>query len=264
MICECENCLPIIKDLWKFDNKKPGYKITSKIDENNDTFKSILQIQNVQSIDEGKFKCSIKNMLGINKRIISLIVDLKPRDLLINIKETSVGATKQNDKIFVISDFIDVALTCIARASPVPTIKWLKNGKEIADETLELLQENIHENAGTYQCVVENLHGMASKEIQVNVKIAPVIQSSAVEAENIKIHEKKTLYCDIDGSPMPKFSWSKNSKPLEESKEYKLTREKKVLEFEGAVDSAGIYTCIGENLFGKAMKTFEIFVQSEK
>lgn len=258
--CECMDCLPIKKYDWKFDKKRSGYQKTREIDENDDTFKSILQIKKVRSLDEGIFECSIRNELGFNRRKISLIIASRPRDLIITID----GKIKKRvDKILTISDSKDVTLICIANASPAPTITWLKNGEEVSQETLELSNENMHENAGSYQCIVENIHGTMSKEIQVKVEIAPFIQSSAKEVKSIKIGEKTSLNCDIEGSPVPMFTWIRNLQPLGESKEYKLLKGKKVLEFKGAVDSVGTYSCTGENRFGKTTKTFNVLVLSE-
>lgn len=250
---------------WKPKDKKRQHKIENTVDQENDDFTSIFKIKNAKLNDGGFYKCTFSNDLGVEGREIEVIIETKPKELIVTSKvKDKKGLTKVNDLV-EIKEFKDVTLNCVARAHPVPIISWIKDGKKIKEKSLLVLsQDEMQNHEGTYQCKVENKLGLTSRKFQVKVKIAPIAAGNKTRIVVLSEGEKVSLNCEIIGFPLPKLSWKFNSKPINSVGSVKLSKDDKLLEFGSKADNFGTYSCIGENYLGKTSVTFNVFVKGKK
>ena len=71
----------------------------------------------------------------------------------------------------------------------------------------------------------------------------------------MKLGEKKTLDCNIEGHPVIKHTWYKGGKKLSESKTLRVHVDKK--------DKFGNYTCLGKNSAGEEVILFSLQEQGK-
>lgn len=262
--CSCNDCLPIKKSSWKYENKGRRHKVNPMVDEEKDFYKTQLQIKNVVSDDEGSYECIINNEFkngGKQTKKIELIVKKKPEAIRITLKGRLLSIV---EKVVEIKTFEDFTLDCYAPANPVPIITWFKNGKQVGDHEIFLPQSKMNNHEGSYECKVENDVGLTSRTIQVKVKIPPYTESDNDQRVIAKNAVIVSLKCDIIGSPDPKIQWFINSKPLKASKQFKLLKQDKVLEFKGSKDLVGNYSCSGVSDLGKALIIFDVVMTGKK
>ncbi|XP_017774924.1 PREDICTED: muscle M-line assembly protein unc-89 isoform X2 [Nicrophorus vespilloides] len=141
-----------------------------------------LVIKEVGSELSGKYTCKVINELGETSTSAKLTVNCKPK-VIKQLKDTTVeeGAT--------------LHLECEVEAVPEPTVKWLRNGKEVsADARIKITRdtkrfENYHlsvnlikyEEQGEYEIQVTNTLGTVSSKS--NVTVHKVSHTDAIEEE---------------------------------------------------------------------------------
>ncbi|NP_001360633.1 Ig-like domain-containing protein [Caenorhabditis elegans] len=108
-------------------------------------------------------------------------------------------------------------MRCAVTGHPFPSIKWLKNGKEVTDDeniriveqgqVLQILRTD-SDHAGKWSCVAENDAGVKELEMVLDVFTPPVV---SVKSDNpIKaLGETITLFCNASGNPYPQLKWAK-------------------------------------------------------
>ncbi|KAF5286087.1 hypothetical protein FQA39_LY16433 [Lamprigera yunnana] len=141
---------------------------------------SKLVMKEVTSNLSGQYKCKVINELGETESSAKLVVNCKPR-FIKHLKDTTVdeGST--------------LRLEVEVEACPEPTVKWLRNGREVnTDARIKITRdshrhESYHlavdlikyEEGGEYEVVVTNILGTVSSKNTVTVH--KLILSDAVE-----------------------------------------------------------------------------------
>ena len=257
--CSCSNCLPVTAK-WNYDRKKRQHSSKDFEDEENDSFKTILIIDDAQKQDEKDYECELSNSFEKRKKKIYVITQIKPHSITIIAKGSSL---KSVDKIVKIVKAEDTLLKCVAKGYPIPKITWFKDGTHIGNNSISLKKDHMSEHSGSYECRVENSLGSVSKVIEVTVQIAT---SGKEPKERLVMADEKQnvkLNCEVTGVPEPAITWTFNKKQLPASKKYNLLNQDQALEFEAQHDSFGTYSCFGQNKYGKAAIKFTVFVRGK-
>lgn len=206
---------------------------------------------------EGRYHCHAVNELGHgDMATISLEVHQPPQFL----------AKLQQHMTRKVGDS-DYAVTCSAKGKPKPTIKWLKDGREISPEpnlyeiktsptegpngmvTVQSMlkfsgksrpEENqlIPGDRGLYTCLYQNEVNSANSSMHLRIEHAPIVlhQYNKVAYD---IRENAEVKCKVQAYPKPEFHWQfgNNPSPLSMSSEGHY-------EINTTTDNSDIYTSV--------------------
>ena len=195
--------------------------------------------------------------------------------------ETSMGAPTflSRPEPHNIPEGDTIVLSCTADGMPMPSMRWLKDGRELnTHDRFELSPakgpthwitvKNVRpEDSGKYSCIAENSKGTAW--CAVNVKISPEgsdIPQQIMSAPMFTAKPKSCrvaattdclLRCAVRGVPQPKVTWYKNGASIEghsgkylaDSKEHGI-HTLKILDVNR--QDAGAYSVIAESAAGEA------------
>ncbi|XP_045514097.1 hemicentin-1-like [Pieris brassicae] len=209
----------------------------------------VLKIPSAQSHHGGVYLCEANNSLGIDQQQVLVKVQFQPR-------------IKNQDESLEVRQGDVVTLPCDVDAVPEAEVHW----DMYQDDVIIAFDERHHTDAsythrftaqlndsGMYHCIAKNSMGTATRTVNVNVWVAPYIQSPV--SNNITQLIGTTLYlnCYINfGNPLPSTRWefiapNTNISVLKTGHatgklEYKVQDLKKKNE--------GTYRCIAENDVG--------------
>lgn len=152
-----------------------------------------------------------------------------------------------------------VEFHCSAAGEPKPEIKWIHNGKPIAESTPNprrtvstnsiVIRKLNKKDTGNYGCNATNALGYVYKDVYLNVlALPPEItepprQEATVDGRNV------TLRCRVFGAPKPEVKWIRNGLELTGGR-YTIQDDGDLLIRDVGFADAGDYTCHAENKFG--------------
>ena len=179
-----------------------------------------LTISDVQETDYAEYTAKATSAVGENSSTAELTLTSEPPTLL---GDKLPFATKVNEGE-------PLKLTLKVGGSPLPDVKWYKDGKElIPDERttitllpdgtaqLEIASADSATDSGQYKMVAVNPTGEVSSETAVDVKKVPKKGTidealpdgvTAVEGEPLKLTAR------VSGHPKPEIKWMKDGRPI--------------------------------------------------
>ncbi|KAM4743247.1 roundabout homolog 1 isoform 3-T3 [Anableps anableps] len=199
--------------------------------------------------DEGSYVCVARNYLGeAVSHNASLEVAILRDDF------------RQNPADVIVAAGEPAVLECQPpRGHPEPTISWKKDGVNIDDRderiTIrggKLMITNARKSdAGKYVCVGTNMVGERESEIaELTVLERPSFvrrPSSTV----VLVDQSVEFKCEARGDPVPTVRWRKDDGDLPKGR-YEI-REDHTLKIRRVISTdVGSYTCVAENMVGKA------------
>ncbi|RDD47522.1 Hemicentin-1 [Trichoplax sp. H2] len=232
---------PVIS--WFKDGKQYNHPSRNWI--NGSEVQSMLIIHNISSLDEGYYKCQLNNSAGTATSQSSLITIYTYPSII-------VSPVSQ-----VVIEGNTVTLSCTGKGKPLPEISWLKNGLPLIrvqligelEESTIILPNSTIDDAGSYQCQLENLAGkVKSQAVTVTVHTFPSVFLSPVDV-NATINQTITLNCNATGNPVPTIVWLKDGQPLLNSQ----GSGPQLIFNSLASDDEGIYQCRFSNVAGYAL-----------
>ena len=153
---------------------------------------------------------------------------------------------------------------------PVPSVKWFRDGTQIAEEDEEncvIVSDNKSlasltfdpvdiDHQGLYECVVENIMSSTKCDCRVFVYSIPKFSEMLQNLEVVE-NEDLVLKCKVVGHPEPKVGWSFNKKELDD-----LSNEECDLEYDNGLATlkvpavkriyTGTFSCKAFNSAGEA------------
>lgn len=180
--------------------------------------------------DEGIYYCQPSNSLGKGTPASVTVKVLQAPSILEKLPESAVYEITKTD----------ISMTCRAQGKPLPSIRWLKDNKEIspADGLFDVVvkqatlgqndahtiqsslkfrgQHRINDNQlmpqdrGTYQCVFRNDAGEVSSKQKLQVKHDPIVVHEANKVA-FDLGDDAVMECQMQAFPAPTFEWSLNS-----------------------------------------------------
>ncbi|XP_065505206.1 hemicentin-1 isoform X3 [Caloenas nicobarica] len=221
----------------------------------------LLQLQNAQVSDTGRYVCVAANVAGLSDRKYDLNVHVPP---------SIAGDLRVPENISIVEKN-PVSLVCEASGIPLPAITWLKNGWPVTSNnsvrilsggrTLRLTHTSVADE-GRYTCVVTSAAGEASKDFDLSVLVPPgIVGENKLEDVKVKEKHRVTLTCEVIGNPVPQITWVKDGQPLAEDEDHKLLSSGRFLQITDAqVTDTGRYTCIASNTAGDKSKSYSLNV----
>ncbi|XP_054706308.1 titin-like isoform X2 [Uloborus diversus] len=166
-------------------------------------------------------------------------------------------------------------MSCRISGQPAPTIKWLKNGKDLVilknltatyENQLATLQiaETTEKSAGTYTCKATNHLGTAETSTELKIQEPPSVQfDDSLKNVRLKSFSEYVLEVKVFGYPSPELVWLKNGKVLESTKHTLVQiRENSTTITIRSVENtdSGTYTLQLSNPAGTFKQDFKLFV----
>lgn len=188
---------------------------------------------------EGRYHCQATNELGQGDMATITLEVHQPPQFLSKLQQHMTRRVSDSD----------FSVTCSAKGKPKPTIKWLKDGKELnQDMNLYDIQttpvegpngmvtvqsmlrffgrsrpnenELIPGDRGLYTCLYQNEVNSANSSMHLRIEHAPIIlhQYNKVAYD---IRENAEVRCKVQAYPKPEFQWKfgNNPSPLSMSSE---------------------------------------------
>ncbi|KAI4553887.1 hypothetical protein MJT46_016067 [Ovis ammon polii x Ovis aries] len=243
---------PVPTIIWRRADGKP---IATKARRHKSN--GILEIPNFQQEDAGLYECVAENSRGKNVAKGQLTFYAQPN-----------WSQKINDIHVAIEE--NVFWECKANGRPKPTYRWLKNGEplltrdriHIEQGTLNITIVNLSD-AGMYQCVAENKHGVifSSAELSV-IAVGPDFSRTLLKRVTlVKVGGEVVIECKPKASPKPVYTWKKGRDVLKENERITISEDGSLRIINVTKSDAGSYTCIATNHFGTASSTGNLVVK---
>lgn len=228
-----------------------------------------LQINNVNTEDNGSYRCSAKNSVTKEVKVNSVKTVLKISESFGTTLPTIAYVPTDTNRVKI---GVNLTLECVANGAPVPLISWEKFGGILPPTRSQqvfgnLVLTNVQpEDKGTYVCRAETGPGQATfKTAMLDVFAAPSVIDekpvvlSAAEGQQVK------LVCPINARPRADITWFYQGRQILNDNVYTLqvVGDKSVLtmrEFQ-ASQSTGIFQCFAKNEYGSAQADLLVIPQ---
>uniref|UniRef100_A0A8C5GTG1 Roundabout, axon guidance receptor, homolog 1 (Drosophila) n=1 Tax=Gouania willdenowi TaxID=441366 RepID=A0A8C5GTG1_GOUWI len=199
--------------------------------------------------DEGSYVCVARNYLGeAVSHNASLEVAILRDDF------------RQNPADVIVAAGEPAVLECQPpRGHPEPTISWKKDGLNIDDRDeritirgSKLMITNARKSdAGKYVCVGTNMVGERESEIAELTVLERPSFVRRPSSQVVLVDQSVEFRCEARGDPVPTVRWRKDDGDLPKGR-YEI-REDHTLKIRRLVSAdLGSYTCVAENMVGKA------------
>ncbi|XP_053380218.1 hemicentin-1-like [Mercenaria mercenaria] len=160
--------------------------------------------------DVGTYTCIARNVAGTSRVDMKLLVQEPPTiDEESRLLTSTVGETAD--------------LRCAATGIPPPTIRWLKDGREIEEPSSKyeitrsgnLLSNNLHQedDTGSYLCTATNVAGQATQERLLRIQVPPSF-IVVPQIKEVLLEQRLELRCTAKGRPTPTIHWKRNDVPV--------------------------------------------------
>ncbi|KAG2455277.1 FGFR4 factor, partial [Polypterus senegalus] len=133
---------------------------------------------------------------------------------------------RMEKKLYAVPAGNTVKFRCPAMGSPLPTIRWLKNGREFRGEHRiggiklrhqhwSLVMESVvPSDRGNYTCLVENKYGIISHTYLLDVlersPHRPILQAGLPANTTAVVGSDVELYCKVYSDAQPHIQWLKH------------------------------------------------------
>ncbi|KAI1898242.1 hypothetical protein AGOR_G00070320 [Albula goreensis] len=187
---------------------------------------------------------------------------------------------RMEKKLYAVPAGNTVKFRCPAAGSPLPTIRWLKNGQDFRSEHriggIKLrprhwglvMESVVPSDRGNYTCVVENRYGMLTNTYILDVlersPHRPILQAGLPANTTAVVGSDVRLYCKVYSDAQPHIQWLKH---IERNGSFQgpdgvpyvqilkaggtNTSEANVLYLANVtMEDAGEYTCLAGNSIG--------------
>lgn len=260
LFCECQNCLPIIKATWIYENSTNIEESSNAIPSTN-YYQSFLKFSNVSRSQNGAYKCKLENSEGIDETNVKLVIQTPPKIENVTVF-TDLKVSKADMEVLVLEG-TNFELTCYAESFPAPSISWTVNGMKIKDGN-SLKGFNASEShEGMYECIAENIVKVSKKNFKVLLNFPPRVRSTNLTELNFTQDTEASIVCDIYGRPEPDITWKFEDKKINGFYNYTLKDNKKTLKFTANYKHRGNFNCEGKNEFGRISMDFIVEIYSK-
>ncbi|NXN04765.1 CNTN4 protein, partial [Sylvia borin] len=217
----------------------------------------LLEIPNFQQEDAGLYECVAENVRGKNVARGQLMFYAQPS-----------WTQRLGDVRAALEE--RVSWECRASGRPKPSYRWLKDGEPLLPQGRVQLEQgsltipNVSlSDAGMYQCVAENRHGVifTSAELSV-IAIGPDFSKTLLKKVTlVKVGGEVIIECKPKASPRPTYSWKKGRDILRENERITVLEDGSLRIVNVTKSDAGSYTCVATNHFGTASSTGSLVVK---
>ncbi|KAK5984897.1 hypothetical protein GCK32_008606 [Trichostrongylus colubriformis] len=295
-----ENCT---KDSISLSWEPPEYDHGSKVQDYRVEQRTPDQQHWVEVAMVTRPRCAIKNLMPNSEYLFRVAArnaeGFSESSPVVNVRTLPAGTKPQftDSPPSSLSAMEDEALSIVAKfsGSPTPSVKWYKNGKEIAtpdgsivtgasSSTLTIAKAHSGVDDGTYTCQIENELGQASCDVAVSV-ITSKEETHEVDAlterddkvglgapsvakplsnETVQSGQQFTLSCRFAGKDGI-AKWYHDDDKVSSTGRYELLTSpngsQKLVCHNSCLSDAGMYRCVLTSEKGMAQTECEVFVK---
>ncbi|XP_074968536.1 hemicentin-2 [Phalacrocorax aristotelis] len=217
-----------------------------------------LHIDPIQVQDSGYYLCMASSPVGSDRRVLDLRVLVPP----------AIAPGPSNLTLLAQQP---AALGCDAWGSPVPHVRWEKDGHPLNPHlppgaySLQssgslLITSPGPRDEGLFECIATNAAGEARKVFLVSVHVPPTIADDLTDVVVTRL-SPAVLTCYASGVPPPMVSWSKEGAQLGRRGGGYRVLPTGALEIRQVLPAhAGRYTCTARSAAGTARKHLRLAV----
>ncbi|XP_039714983.1 hemicentin-2-like, partial [Pteropus medius] len=220
-----------------------------------------LQLGRAQVSDAGIYTCKASNAVGVTEKTTRLEVYIPP---------TIEGAAEGPHLVKAVAGR-PLALECMARGHPPPTLSWHHEGRPVGDSNGTWLEaggsvlslESLGEaSGGRYSCVASSPAGEAVLQYAVDVQVPPqLLVAEGLGQVTTLVGQPLDLPCQASGSPVPTVQWLQNGRPAEELAGVQMASQGTTLHIDRVEQGhAGLFSCQATNEAGTAGAEVELSV----
>ncbi|XP_017346064.1 roundabout homolog 1 isoform X11 [Ictalurus punctatus] len=207
--------------------------------------------------DEGSYVCVARNYLG---EAVSHNASLEVAILR--------DEFRQNPSDVMVAAGEPAVMECQPpRGHPEPTISWKKDGVNVDDRDERItirggklmITNTRKSDAGKYVCVGTNMMGERDSEIAELTVLERPSFLRRPSSQSVLVEQSVEFRCEAQGDPVPTVRWRKEDGELPKGRfEIRDDHTLKLKRLSSA--DAGSYTCLAENMMGKAEATATLTV----
>ncbi|KAK2497110.1 hypothetical protein MC885_006690 [Smutsia gigantea] len=164
-----------------------------------------------------------------------------------------------------------LALQCVARGHPPPTLSWYHEGLPVAESNGTWLEaggsvlslESLGTaSGGLYSCVARGPAGEAVLQYSVEVQVPPqLLVAEGLGQVTALVGQTLELPCQASGAPVPTIQWLQNGRPAEELAGVRVASQGTTLHINRVeLGHAGLFACQATNEAGTAGAEVELSV----
>uniref|UniRef100_A0AAX7SGT0 Contactin 3a, tandem duplicate 2 n=1 Tax=Astatotilapia calliptera TaxID=8154 RepID=A0AAX7SGT0_ASTCA len=212
---------------------------------------AVLEIPSFQQDDTGGYECVAENKMGKNTVTGRLAFYAKPQWVQ-TMKDTALAIEER------------LYWECRANGRPKPSYTWLKNGQQLLSEDRIHVEDGVLSvsaltlsDAGMYQCVAENKHGVIYLAAELMVLASPPDFTGNLLRALLKAKTGTTvtLECKPQAYPIASILWKKGNLPIHTNDRITLSPDGTLRLANVSKSDAGSYTCFARNRFGMSSTT---------
>uniref|UniRef100_A0AC35UC53 Ig-like domain-containing protein n=1 Tax=Rhabditophanes sp. KR3021 TaxID=114890 RepID=A0AC35UC53_9BILA len=218
-----------------------------------------LVIKGTTSLMSGNYTCVVSNIAGKSSKSTVLTVHSPP----------SIAPSLES---FSLREGDSATLPCESTGNPPPVVKWYLNDVEYMDGIIKsngnLVISKVDGNLSgwIFKCVATNQIGSVSKDMILNVHVAPTIDSSITTRNfTVNINENIRFFCAAKSSPPPKRDWKFEGNTIYEGITNGATvsfEQDGTLSIEKVqIGNSGFYECKVSNFAGQDNIIYHLDVQ---
>uniref|UniRef100_A0A3B5L6D8 Contactin 3a, tandem duplicate 2 n=1 Tax=Xiphophorus couchianus TaxID=32473 RepID=A0A3B5L6D8_9TELE len=210
---------------------------------------AVLEIPSFQQDDTGGYECVAENKMGRNTATGRLAFYAKPQWIQ-TMKDTAMAIEER------------LHWECRANGKPKPSYAWLKNGQIHVEDGVLTVSPLTLSDAGMYQCVAENKHGIIYFAAELMVLASPPDFTGNVLRALLKAKAGTTVMLDCKPQAYPTASilWKKGNLPIHTNDRIALSPDGTLRLANVSKSDAGSYTCFARNRFGMSSTTGRLLV----
>ncbi|XP_065735248.1 hemicentin-2 [Phocoena phocoena] len=243
---------------WRKDGHplepRPGIRLSAD--------KALLEVDRAGVVDAGRYTCEARNQAGCSEKHYNLNVWVPP------------VFPSPEPRTLTVTEGHPARLSCECWGVPFPKISWRKDGQPLpmdgaglgqvsAVGRLLYLAQAQPAQEGTYTCECSNVAGNSSQDQQLEVLVPPQISGPREPHTQVSVvqDEEATLECNATGKPPPRVTWERDGEPVGAEPGLRLQSQGQRLHVERArAVHAGRYSCMAENVAGRAERRFSLSV----
>ncbi|XP_018414222.1 PREDICTED: fibroblast growth factor receptor 3 isoform X1 [Nanorana parkeri] len=295
LLCSVEN--PPMSISWLKDG------IVVKSSNQTHTRQNLLRITNVSYDDSGIYSCTLLLSGEILRNFTIRVADMPSSGDDEDDDEESeereppywTQPEKLEKKLYAQPAASTARFRCPAAGKPLPSIYWLKNGKEFRGEHRiggiklrhqqwsVVMESVVPSDKGNYTCVVDNKYGTLRHTYQLDVlersSHRPILQAGLPANKTVVVGSDVEFHCKVYSDAQPHIQWLKHVEIngskygqdgdpyvsiLKPTGTYSSDKDLEVLVLRNvSFEDAGEYTCLAGNSIGYSHHTAWLTVLSE-
>ncbi|XP_053319119.1 immunoglobulin superfamily DCC subclass member 4 isoform X3 [Spea bombifrons] len=223
----------------------------------------VLQISGVQEEDAGLYRCVASNILST--RYSNEAQLLLKQDLENLTKELTISRAPRN---LTVEAGQSAVMECTYEGDVSPLVSWTRQDEQpissdvvLLGKTNLLIQHVQPHHAGVYVCRANKplSQHFVTSTAHLHVLVPPVIIQPPETITRARAGTARFV-CRVEGEPEPSISWLKNGHVLHSNGRVRIQVRGSLVITQIALEDAGYYQCIAENVLGSSCATAKLYV----